>query len=401
MSIHAKNKTQQIQNILGRGAEEIIDRDHMRSALEGKKILRVKFGIDPTMPDIHLGHTVPLWKVRQFQELGHVGVVIIGDYTAAIGDPSGKEITRPQLSIKEIKQNSAFYKKQILKILLRARTEFHYQSEWYRSFSLRDFLAIASKSSTSYLLGHETFRKRLEKEQPFMVHEFLYPLIQGYDSFAVKADIEVGALDQKFNMLTGRAMQKQAGMPPQDIIMTPYILGTDGVQKMSKSLNNYISLLDDSKTMYGKIMSIPDELIVPYFTCLTGLSQEELRKKNIEAKEHPREAKADLAYTLTEFYCGRKEAEAAEKEFQQVFVEHNLPPGIHTVSISETSVSPLDFLVALGLVGSKGEARRLIEQGGASIDAQRITDWKTPILPREGTIVRAGKRRFARVKIAR
>ncbi|MBI2462928.1 MAG: tyrosine--tRNA ligase [Candidatus Spechtbacteria bacterium] len=401
MSIKKTSDTQATQElviqVIERGVVEIIEKDHLLEALRGGKKLRVKFGIDPTAPDIHLGHTIPLWKLRHFQELGHTAVIIIGDYTASIGDPSGKDTTRHSLSLKEIKNNSALYKNQILKILKKDQTELHFQSEWFNKFRLKDILELTSRLSVSYLLSHETFRKRLENERPFMAHEMLYPLLQGYDSVMVKADVEVGASEQKFNILTGRVLQKQAGMEPQDVVLTPYLIGTDGAQKMSKSLGNYIGLSEEPNSMYGKLMSIPDALVRDYFTYLTELSKEEIQ--NLVEGGNPRATKALLAHIITEFYWGKKDADEAAEEFDRVFAQHQIPSDIPAITISKKEINIMDFLVALNLVPSKSEAKRMVEQRAVFINDEIIEDWRQTITPSDGSVVRVGRRKFARVRI--
>lgn len=393
-----QDKINLIQQIMERGVVEVIEKDHLLESLNKGKKLRVKFGIDPTAPDIHLGHTIPLWKLRHFQELGHTAVIIIGDYTASIGDPSGKNTTRPPLSLQEVKHNSASYKKQILKILKKDQTEFHFQSEWFNKFRLKDVLELASRVSVSYLLSHETFRKRLENEQPFMAHEILYPLLQGYDSVMVKADVEIGASEQKFNILTGRTLQKQAGMEPQDVVLTPYLIGTDGTQKMSKSLGNYIGISEEPNSMYGKIMSIPDSLTLQYFEYLTFLSPKELSDIRF-SDEHPREQKARLAHTITEFYWGKKKAGEAADEFDRVFAKHEAPSDLSEVSISGESINIMDFLVILKLMPSKSEAKRMVEQRAVFIDEEAIEDWRQMVTPLDGSVIRVGRRKFVKVRV--
>lgn len=393
------NKGELINQILSRGTEEVIDESHLKAALSSGEKLRIKHGIDPTAPSMHIGHTVPLQKISEFQELGHTAVIIIGDYTAMIGDPSGKDKTRPPLSEKEIKQNSKDYKKQILKILKKNQTEFHMQSEWYKSLKLADILDLLSRVSTAQLLSHETFRKRLDSEQAFMAHELIYPILQGYDSVAIKADVEIGAMEQKFNLLMGRTIQKQHGMKSQDVIMVPYLLGTDGKEKMSKSLGNTINLTDEPEDMYGKVMSIPDTLIMSYAELLLPIEEQELTWFKEKINENPRDAKAKLAQKITTIFWNEKKAEKAGEEFSRVFSSGELPSNIPTKEISASKMDPRDLLVETGLTPSKSEARRLIEQGGVTIDDIKVESWDEPVELKDGAIVRAGKRKFIRIKI--
>ena len=405
------NKGELINRILSQGTEEVIDEAHLRSALSSGGKLRIKHGIDPTSPSIHIGHTVPLQKIRALQELGHTAVIIIGDYTATIGDPSEKDKTRPLLSKKEVKQNAKEYKKQILKVLKKGQTEFHMQSEWYKSFKLTDILELLARVSTSQLLSHETFRKRLDNEQAFMVHELIYPVLQGYDSVMVKADVEIGAMEQKFNLLMGRTIQKQHGMKQQDVIMVPYLIGTDGKEKMSKSSGNTINLTDSPEDMYGKLMSIPDTLIVPYAELLTGMSAQALKDIKVKSESDPRAAKAELARIITAMFWDEKKAEKAAEEFSRVFRSGELPSDIPVkrvvpttvesagLKIAATSINPMDLLVQVGLAGSKNEARRLIEQGGVTLDGHRVSSREDTVIIKNNSIVRVGKRSFVKIKL--
>jgi len=389
------SKNDLIKQVLTRGVEEIINEDSLKKALVGRKKLRIKHGIDPTAPSLHIGHSVPLQKLRQFQDLGHTAVVVIGDYTAMIGDPSGQDKTRPPLGHAEVKKNSQLYKKQILKILKESKTEFHMQSEWFNSFKLTDVLDLLSRVSTAQLLSHDTFRQRLSKEQAFMAHELIYPLLQGYDSIALRADVEIGAMEQKFNLLMGRTLQKQKNMKPQDVLMVPYLIGTDGKEKMSKSLGNTVNLSDTPKDMYGKIMAIPDDLILSYTTLLTTLDEGEV-VKNI--KSNPRAIKATLASIVTATYWGEAKAKKAGEEFTRIFTKKELPTQIPVKKIPKKHINPRDLLIATGLANSKAEARRLIEQGGVYIDSVRITNWEDPINVASGAIVRVGKRKFIKIR---
>lgn len=373
----------------------VVDRQHLEQRLKHGDKLRVKLGIDPTSPDLHLGHTVPLRKLRQFQQAGHTAVVIIGDMTARIGDPSGLDKTRPHLSKEQVAANAASYKDQVLKILDPDKTEVRYQSEWFNKFKLEDLLALASKVSTWHLLSHETFSQRKAKNLPLMHHETLYPLLQGYDSVAAKADVELGASEQKFNLLTGRLVQKAYGQEPQDVVMLPYLIGTDGTRKMSKSVGNTINLTDTAQDIYGKVMSLPDEQIVPYFELVTDLEFAALGKVKQEVKAgKARDAKAHLAYLMVEMIYDNETAEQAEREFERVFKDKELPSKIAIFELKEKRLPITELLLKTKLVRSRSEATRLIEQGGVRIQGERVFNPKTQLAVTD-LIIQVGKRRFA------
>jgi len=386
------------KDIIERGVEEIIEEKSLKKKLKSGKKLRVKLGIDPNTPDIHLGHTAPLWKLRQFQELGHKAVLIIGDYTASIGDPSGKDETRPSLTDKQIKENYKTYEKQALKILDKRATEVRYQTEWYKDFNLKDVLGLLRKVSVGRLLQHETFRERLEKSQQFAVHEIIYPFLQGYDSVAVKADVELGATEQKFNLLMGRELQKAYGQKQQDIIMNPYLLGTDGKEKMSKSLGNYIAIQDEPKEMFGKIMSITDSEIVQYFELTTPIpfnEVQQLKKEKITGKR-ARDLKFRLAKTITEIYWGEERAKRALENFEAQFQKQDTPQDIVSHKIKKGS-NIIDLLTEVGFVVSKSEARRLVEQGGVYIDDKKIESFG--LVPNHPFTLRVGRRKIVKILI--
>lgn len=394
-------KTEKIKELLTRGVEEIIVKKHLENALRSGKKLRVKFGIDPTTPFIHLGHTVPIRKLRQFQQLGHKIVFLVGDYTARIGDPSGKEKTRPALSQQQVEKNAKTYFKQAFKILDGKKTEVHMQSEWYDKFDLEKTIRLLSESTFKQIMTHETFRKRIKKDHPLGLHELIYPLLQGYDSIALKADVEVGSIDQKFNLLMGRELQKKQSMPPQDVFITKYLMGIDGKEKMGKTLGNYIAILDKPNQIYGKIMSIPDSLILSYFELATDTSLEEIEELEKDMKNNkvnPRDLKAKLAKEIVTMYHSKKEALEAEKEFNRVFKEQKTPSQIPKITISDVRCQMSDLLVKTKLVSSKSEAKRLIRQGGVKIDNKVINDPNKKIKPENGMVVQVGKRRFVRVK---
>jgi len=389
------------KDLLSRGTSEVIDREGLEKKLSSGEKLRIKFGIDPTGPDIHLGHTVPIRKLKAFQEMGHSAVFIVGDFTARIGDPSGLDKTRQALSAAEIKEHSAGYFKQAFKILDENKTEIHMQSEWYKDFDLEKFLDLLRKVSVSQLLEHETFKKRVEKQLPFTVLEMIYPILQGYDSVAVKADVELGGSDQKFNLLMGRQVQKAFGMREQDIVTLNYLIGTDGKEKMSKSLGNYIAINDTPADMYGKVMSIPDELIVPYYELVTDITPEglEVVKKELAEGKNPRDVKARMAYLIVEEYHSAEAAEEAQAEFDNMFSKGEKPSEIAEAKISKRELRVDDLLVETKLTPSKSEAKRLIEQGGVEVADEKITDPYKIVTLKDGDVVQVGKRKFVKVKL--
>ncbi len=389
-----------IQSILKRGVVEAIDKDNIVRKLKSGKRLRVKFGIDPTGADLHLGHTVNLWKLRQFQDLGHTAVVIIGDYTASIGDPSGKDKTRPRLSDEQIQENYKLYEEQTARVLRKNNLEIRKQTEWFGNFSLKDVIRLTSSRSVGEMLSRETFKERLRSNSPFSTHELLYPFLQGYDSVAVDADIELGAIEQKFNLLMGRVVQKSYSKEPQDVIMSSYLSGTDGKEKMSKSLNNYIGLRESPDNMFGKVMSIDDKEIVPYFEMVTDISDEELeeiRKKEIKG-EVARDIKADLAFRITSILLGKKEAQEARDKFFSVFQKGLIKEAAKRVVIEKEKILVAELLMVSGLVSSKSEAKRRIKEGSVYIGEDKKTDaYEMILLSGREAIVRVGKRRVASV----
>jgi len=390
-----------------RGTVELIPEDELIKKLKKGNPLRIKWGADPSAPDIHLGHTVILKKLRALQDLGHKVVFIIGDFTAMIGDPSGKDQTRPQLSRAEVAKNSKTYKEQVFKILDRKKTEIVYNSKWLKKLKLDDVISLAGKYTVARMLERDDFMNRFEKERPISIHEFLYPLIQGYDSVEVKADIEVGGTDQKFNLLVGRELQREFNEEPQVILTMPLLEGTDGVQKMSKSLGNYIGITDSPGEIFGKTMSIPDSVLIKYYELLTAIPADEIKSmaKAIDSGTlNPRDAKARLAkYFVAELYS-EKESLNAEREFESIFREGKLPQDIPLKVISKKDLGPggkipvLNLLVCSGLASSQSEGRRLVSQGGVRIDGEKIEDEKLAVALDGEKIINVGKRRFLRVK---
>jgi len=378
--------------ILKRGVVELIPEDEFIEKLKRGKPLRIKWGADPSAPDLHLGHTVVLNKLRQFQDLGHKVIFIIGDFTAMIGDPTGKSETRKPLLKEEVEKNARTYQEQVFKVLDRKMTEVVYNSHWLRKMTLEGVIALAAKYTVARMLERDDFMNRFEKERPISIHEFLYPLIQGYDSVQVKADVEVGGTDQKFNMLVGRELQREFREAPQVIMTLPLLEGTDGVQKMSKSLGNYIGITEPPSEIYGKIMSISDDLMMRYFELLTDVSLEEVRNM------HPKEAKKKLARILVSRFYGEKEALAAEEEFEAIFKEGKLPQEIELITLPQKEISLVDLLFVSRLAPSKSEARRLIQQKAVLVDEKLMVDEKQIIDLKDEHILKVGKRRFLRVK---
>jgi len=393
--------------ILADGAAEIVPEEEFhakleRSVQEGRP-LTVKLGCDPSRPDLHLGHAVVLHKLRQFQELGHQAVLIIGDFTAMIGDPSGRSKTRPQLSMEETRRNARTYVEQATKVLLPERLQIRFNSEWLEKLSFRQLITLASQCTVAQMLEREDFARRYAQGEPIGLHEFLYPLAQALDSVAIAADVELGGTDQRFNLLMGRHIQRFYGQEPQCLVLMPLLEGTDGVEKMSKSLGNYIALTDPPAEMFGKLMSIPDSLIVRYFRLAAFASEEEAQ--NLEealrsGQIHPRQAKASVARRIVAFYYGEETARWASEEFDRVFKYHELPSDIPEIVLPISELPVVDLLVQAGLVASRSEARRQIQQGAVRIDGERIKTWNTRVELSGERIIAVGKRRFARVRSA-
>lgn len=384
---HPKTDEKTIEKILGLGVEEVIVKEHLEAALRSGKKMRVKFGIDPTAPDLHLGHAVPLRKLRQFQDLGHKAVLIIGDFTAMIGDPSGRVGARPPLTKEQVKANMKKYLRQAGKIIDIKNAEIHYNSKWFGK-NLQTIIAVSRAGTIQQVLHRQDFKKRLGEGGDVTLLEVLYPLLQGYDSVMVKADAEIGGTDQKFNLLMGRQIQRHFGMAEQDILTVPLLEGTDGVRKMSKSYDNYIALDAAPLEMFGKIMSVPDRLIDKYYSLLT-----DTERKNAD----PRDAKFELAKIIVEAYHGPKTAELAQTEFVRIFREHEAPSETPTFKLPATPLSVLDLLVRLKLTVSKSQAKQLVEQGAVEVNGRPCKDWRAKITPKNGMLIKVGKRRFAKI----
>jgi len=389
------------------GAVEIIPEDELVKKIERSiktgKPLKVKLGCDPTKPDLHLGHSVVLRKLRHFQELGHIAVLIIGDFTAMIGDPSGRSKTRPQLSFEETRINGQTYFEQAKKILLPERVEIRYNSEWLGKMTFEDVIRLASKYTVARMLERDDFSKRYKSGEPISIHELLYPLAQAMDSVAIEADVELGGTDQKFNLLVGRDIQREFGQEPQVIITMPLLVGTDGVEKMSKSLDNYIAFNDPPFEMYGKTMSIPDELIYDYFLLTTDLSQteiENIKKQLNDPSVNPRDLKRRLAWELVRMYHGVEEANKAQEEFDKIFVRKEIPEELEEFEIEQGDgkIRIVELLVQTGLANSKSEAKRLIQLGGVSIDGVKINDIDATVGLDKSFVIKVGKRKFLKIK---
>jgi tyrosyl-tRNA synthetase len=391
---------------LKRGTVEIFRESQLAQKLteaaKDKRKLRIKLGLDPTSPDIHLGHTVQLRKVRQFQDMGHKAVLIIGDYTARIGDPSGQDKTRPMLTGEAIDNNARTYLDQAARVLDISPDKFEvrHNSEWLAKLNFEDILRLASSMTVARMLERDNFSLRYKRGDPISVHEFLYPLMQGYDSVMVKADVELGGTDQTFNLLVGRDLQRLYGQPEQVVLTLPLLIGLDGTQKMSKSKGNYIGVTDASNDMFGKVMSIPDELMANYFTLLTAVPDSEIAVLCDGAKTHPKQAKVRLGKSIVEWYWGKEAGEAAAAQFEQVFAQKQLPDEMPEVKLPAAPIMASKLLLAAGLVESGGEAKRAIQQGGASIDGEKMNDPNDMITPRTGMVIKVGKRRFAKLVVA-
>lgn len=402
--------------VLTRGCERIETLDELRRKLERSratdKPLRIKLGLDPTAPDIHLGHTVVLRKMRQFQDLGHKAVLIIGDYTAMIGDPSGRSKTRPVLDAAQIKRNARTYFDQAGQVLdtSRKRLEIRYNSEWLSALSFADVLRLTGQMTVGQMLKREDFRNRFESETPIGVHEFLYPLMQGYDSVAVEADLELGGTDQTFNNLVGRDLQKAHGLEPQVVMIMPILVGLDGQQKMSKSLGNYVGVTEGPHDMFGKLMSVPDHVMANYLTLLTAVPAEEIRRLADPAQTHPMEAKKRLAAEVTAGFHGLEAAQRARQEWEAIHQKKaatgelvvpadtpaiELPRG----TVCDGQAPALQLIVEAGFATSKSEARRLIEEGGIRLNGEVVKDPLGTVGVKDGDVLQRGKRKFVRLTV--
>ena len=386
--------------IIQRGADEILPLEELKKKLEKNKPLRVKLGMDPTAPDLHLGHTVVINKMKQLQDLGHEIIFLIGDFTGMIGDPTGKNVTRKPLTKADVLENAKSYEDQVFKILDKDKTRIAFNSEWMGKMSSAEMISLASKQTVARMLERDDFSKRYKGGQAISIHEFLYPLVQGYDSVALRADIELGGSDQKFNLLVGRELQKQADMEPQVILTMPILEGLDGVQKMSKSLGNYIGIDEDPNSMFGKIMSISDDLMWRYLELLSFESLETIEswKKEVEDGENPRNIKFRLAEEIVTRFHDKDQALKAQQNFIDRFAKNQIPDEMDEFSFSK-GIKVANLLKDSNLVSSTSEAFRMIKQGAVKIDGEKLTD--KDLAPDEGTLVfQVGKRKFARVTIS-
>ena len=390
--------------LISHGVADLLPEDEFKKKLEKSVAtntpLIVKLGLDPTAPDIHLGHTVVLRKLKLFQDFGHRVIILIGDFTARIGDPTGKSVTRPPLTEEQVITNAKTYQEQIFKVLDPEKTEVRFNSEWLSKLDFADVLKLASKYTVARMLERDDFHKRYTEGRPISIHEFMYPLMQGYDSIALKADVEFGGTDQTFNLLMGRHLQGEEGMPEQTIITMPILEGLDGVQKMSKSLGNYIGISEAPAEMYGKAMSIPDELMMRYFMLVTDMSieeQEQLAKDLESGTAHPRDVKMKLAHTIVRLYHGEEAANFGQEEFVRVFQKHAMPTDIpeYKVAITEESVFVPQLLSDVGLTASNGEARRSIKAGAFKIDGEKCNE--EHIVLKDGMVLQVGKRKFIKI----
>jgi tyrosyl-tRNA synthetase len=388
--------------LLKRGTVEIFAEAELSEKLKSGHQLRIKLGLDPTSPDIHLGHTVVLRKMRQFQDLGHKAVLIIGDYTARIGDPTGQNATRPMLSPEQIEKNAETYFQQAGKILDTSadKLEVRYNSEWLEKLTLMELIQIAAKKTISQMLQRDSFKLRLDKGIDVYTHEFIYPLMQGYDSVVVKSDVELGGTDQTFNNLVGRDIQKAYNLAQQVVITVPILVGLDGKEKMSKSKGNYIGVTDEPNDMFGKVMSISDDMMANYFTLLTDLAAEKIAELTNSQKTHPKEAKVLLGKTIVSQFYDANTAESAAEQFKKVFAQKQLPDEIPEVQLPGQPISVKQLLVTCKLVETGGEAKRMCAQSAVTIDGQKITDPNAQISPKSGMTIQVGKRKFARIKIS-
>lgn len=388
--------SQAIKKLFLRNIEEIVIEDDFKKQLLSGKKMRIKLGCDPSRPDLHLGHSIVLGKLKEFQEMGHQVVFIIGDYTGMIGDPSGKSKTRPALSKEEVAKNAKSYFDQVGKILDVKKTEIRYNSEWFSKMNIEDILKLAGKFTIARILERDDFSKRLKNGIDIAVSEIMYPIMQAYDSIAIEADVEIGGTDQKFNMLAGRDLQRKMGKPEQNVITCPLLIGLDGKEKMSKSLDNYIGITEEPNSMFGKVMSISDEMIPYYFKLVVGSPEKEVESMKVDLadpKINPRDVKARLAREIVKIYHGEKESVSAEAEFNKIFRDKQKPTKVEEKRIEKNKI--VDILPEIGLTNSRSTAKTLIMQGGVRVDDRVVVDWNEAI--KDESVIQVGKRKFIRV----
>ncbi|AIQ63739.1 tyrosyl-tRNA synthetase [Paenibacillus stellifer] len=398
--------------IIARGVVEIVPEEELKSKIMKSVVtgtpLNVKLGLDPSAPDIHVGHTVVMHKLRQFQELGHQVQLIIGDFTGRIGDPTGKSETRKQLTEEDVMRNAETYKKQLHKILDPEKTKVFYNSEWLGPMTFADVVGLSAKVTVARMLERDDFTKRYQNGLPISIHEFFYPLMQGMDSVALKTDVELGGTDQKFNLLMGRTLQKEYGVDTQAAIMTPLLEGLDGVQKMSKSLGNYIGIDEEPNEIYGKAMSVPDELMLKYYSLATDITNDglkELEEGLASGAVHPRDAKMRLAHTFVRMYHGQEAADAAQQHFITVFQQRALPEDIETIAIpaeelTDGAIRLTKLLQVIGFAASGGEAKRSVQQGAVKLNEEKLADPNADVKLQDGDIIQVGKRKFAKLTLS-
>ncbi|MBP9581081.1 MAG: tyrosine--tRNA ligase [Ignavibacterium sp.] len=392
-------------DIIKRGVVEIIPEDELvkkiEKSIKTNKPLNIKLGCDPSRPDLHIGHSVVIRKLAQFQELGHQAILIIGDFTGMIGDPSGRNATRPALTLEATRINGNSYFEQASKILHKEKTKIVYNSEWLSKMSFEDVIKLASKYTVARMIERDDFTKRFKAGEPISVHEFLYPFAQAMDSVAIESDVELGGTDQKFNLLVGRDIQREYGIEPQVILTMPLLVGTDGVEKMSKSYDNYIGISDEPSQIFGRTLSIPDNLIYQYFELATNVSNQmlaEIKSQLADGDANPRDIKRELARTLVTMYHNKEAAEIAQQEFDNIFINKGLPDEIEEFNIGDKKeINILDLIILVNFAPSKAEARRLVLQGGVSLDGNKINDIHSSISVSAGMILKVGKRKFIKL----
>lgn len=387
--------------ILKRNVVDLVSESELLEKLKEKRALRIKLGVDPSRPDLHLGHAVVLRKLKEFQDLGHHVILIIGDFTARIGDPSGRNSTRPMLSEEEVKANAKSYAEQAFKILDKEKTEIRFNDEWLGKMTFADVISLAGKYTVARMLERDDFAKRLKEGVPISISEFLYPLAQAYDSVAIEADVELGGTDQLFNLLVGRKIQEEYGQKPQVVITMPIIEGTDGKLKMSKSYGNYVAFNDDPNEMYGKIMSIPDSLITKYMRLLTDIPEEEIENFEKEmscGKINPRDVKMRLAREIVSFFYNEDLAKKAEENFIKVFRKKEIPDEMPEISLAAGVYNIVDLIEKLKILPSRSEIKRTVMQGGVYFDGQRVSNFKDYVKIENEHLIRVGKRKFYKIK---
>jgi tyrosyl-tRNA synthetase len=402
MSKTSKTNPDSVSNLLNRNVSEVVIKKELEKKLLSGKKLRIKLGIDPTGPYLTLGHMVVIRKLREFQKAGHQIVLLFGNFTAQIGDPTGKSTTRQPMTAAQISENAKTYLEQVSKVLDLKKTEVVWNADWLGKFNFQDVLRLAGNFTVAQMLERDMFQERIKKDQPIGLHEFLYPLMQGYDSVEIKADLELGGTDQLFNMLAARPLQKAANMPEQSVMTMKILVGTDGIKKMGKSEGNFIAVLDEPSEMFGKIMSIPDNIILNYFELCTDYELAELKNIEKELKNgvNPRDIKIKLAKAIIEIYHSKEAADKAANEFNQVFSKGGIPDNIETITISHSKKSIIDLLVENKLVKSKSDVRRLIDGGGIKVDQKKVTDYNLTLDLEKEKLIQIGKRIFIKFKSA-